>query len=81
MIVGISKEGLVALLASQVQAWRSVGGGANPDAYQFDPATTDPSELKRLGFYDNKDAWVAGVQIKLLESYIEDLDNLPAVST
>jgi len=77
MIIEISKESLAAMLGAQVQAWRSVGGGANPDAYQFDPATTDPEELKRLGFYDNRDAWVAGVQIKVLEEYIEQLDNLP----
>ena len=79
MIIGISKENLAALLGAQVQAWRSVGGGANPDAYAFDPTTTPPSELKQLGFYDNRDAWVAGVQIKVLEGYIESLDDLPAV--
>ena len=74
MLITISKEALLDKLRLQVIAWRSVGGGANPDAYQFNPATTDPSDLKRLGFYDNKDAWVAGVQIKALEQLIQELD-------
>jgi hypothetical protein len=77
MLIVISKERLQAFLEEEIQCWESVSGGPNLNAFSFDPKTTDPAELKALGYYDNREAWLAGARIKELRAYIADLQNTP----
>lgn len=80
MIISISKEELVSLLLRDIKAWESVGGGPNLQAFEFDPKTVDIDLLEQYGFYQNREAWIAGVQIKKLTQYIQELDNTQARS-
>lgn len=73
----IPKESLKALLLQEIECWESIGGGANPNAYEFDPKSTSPEKLKELGYYSNKEAWIAGARIKVLEQYLKDLEGYP----
>jgi hypothetical protein len=77
MLIAIQKEDLVKFLKDEMKAWESVGGGPNINAFSFDPETTDPQELKRLGYYDNREAWIAGMRIKELRVYLDNLEELP----
>jgi hypothetical protein len=77
MLVVISKEELHALLTSDIRCWEAVSGGPNLNAFDFDPKETDPQLLKELGYYDNRESWIAGAQIKRIRSYIDELDALP----
>lgn len=77
MLVVISKEQYVALLQDEIKSWECVGGGPNLDAFDFDPRETDPRLLMDLGYYDNREAWIAGVRIKELRRCIDELNALP----
>jgi len=69
----VSKEGLIGFLLDEVKAWEKVGGGPNLNAFEFDPENVDKAELESLGFYDNREAWVAGIRIKKIWEYIEEI--------
>lgn len=73
MLIRVSKEGLIRFLLDEVKAWEKVGGGPNLNAFEFDPENVDKAELERLGFYDNRESWVAGVRIKKLWEYIDEI--------
>jgi len=73
MLIRVSKEGLIGFLLDEVKAWEKVGGGPNLNAFEFDPENVDKAELERLGFYDNREAWVAGIRIKKIWEYIEEI--------
>ncbi len=77
MIVLASKEKLLAFLREEVNHWEKVGGGANIDAFDFDPKETDPLLLEQHGYYTNRDAWLAGVRIKALSEFIQEIESLP----
>lgn len=77
MLIVISKEKLQAFLEEEINCWESVSGGPNLNAFSFDPKTTDPQQLKDLGYYDNREAWIAGARIKDLRAYITELQNTP----
>lgn len=77
MLVVFSKEKIQALLEEEIKCWESVGGGPNLNAFSFDPKSTDPNLLKELGYYDNREAWIAGARIKELRAAIEELEALP----
>ena len=77
MLVVISKEVLMVLLEQEINCWEEVSGGPNVHAFSFNPKTTDPKLLKELGYYDNREAWLAGARIKELRSYLDDLNQLP----
>lgn len=77
MLVVISKDKLQYLLQQEIKCWESVGGGPNINAFDFDPKTTDPKILRELGYYDNRDAWIAGARIKEIKEYLDELDELP----
>lgn len=79
MVVNIIKEELITFLKKEIKCWESVGGGPNINAYAFDPETVDPQELKRLGYYENRESWIAGMRIKEIRQYIEELNTLPMV--
>lgn len=73
MLINVSKERLLKLLSEEIDAWMSVGGGPNLTAFRFDPKTVDKAELRRFGFYDNREAWLAGVRIKELMEYYDEI--------
>lgn len=77
MLVVYSKEKLQALLEEEIKCWESVSGGPNLNAFSFDPKTTNPQTLKELGYYDNRESWIAGARIKELRAFINELEELP----
>lgn len=74
MYVSVPKDKLKTFLSEELTCWSVIGGGPNPDAYEFDPSTTDPQVLKQLGYYHNRESWIAGVRSKVIEQFLEDLD-------
>jgi hypothetical protein len=77
MLVLFSKEKLQQFLQEEIKCWESVGGGPNLNAFSFDPKNTDPAVLRELGYYDNRDSWIAGARIKQLVELINELESLP----
>ena len=77
MLIVISKEQLAVLLEEEIKCWESVSGGPNLNAFSFDPKTTDPQLLKQLGYYEDREAWIAGARIKALREYLIELNNTP----
>ena len=78
MLIVISKEKLQAFLEEEIKCWESVCEGyPNPYAFSFDPKTTDPEELLKLGYYDDREGWIAGARIKDLRAYLTELHNTP----
>lgn len=77
MLVLFSKEKLQQFLQEEIKCWESVGGGPNISAFSFDPKTTDPNLLRDLGYYENREAWIAGARIKQLNELIQELETLP----
>jgi uncharacterized protein Yka (UPF0111/DUF47 family) len=78
MLIRVSKEALIGFLLEEVKAWEKVGGGPNLNAFEFDPDTIDKAELERLGFYDNRESWLAGIRIKKIYEYIEEIKDREA---
>jgi hypothetical protein len=79
MLIAINKEDLITLLESQIKDWEEVGGGANYEAYEFNPRKVDRQQLIDLGFYENRDAWIAGVQIKKLNQFLNEVKEIPGI--
>ena len=77
MIILVSKEQLQGFLEQEIKCWESVSGGPNLNAFSFNPKTTDPKLLRELGYYDDREAWIAGARIKGLRAYIDELEKLP----
>lgn len=77
MLIVLSKDRLQAFLEEEIKCWENVGGGPNIDAFSFDPKTTDPQKLKELGYYDNRESWLAGARIKDILDFIKYLDTMP----
>jgi len=77
MIVLASKDNILEFLLTEVRCWEKVGGGPNLDAFDFDPEQTDPKLLEELGYYHNKEAWLAGIRIKALWDFIREIESLP----
>ena len=77
MLIVISKEQLAVVLEEEIKCWESVSGGPNLNAFSFDPKTTDPQLLKQLGYYEDREAWIAGARIKVLREYLTELNNTP----
>lgn len=75
MLIRVSKEELLSLLCEEVVAWGAIGGGANPYAYEFDPNTVDTTNLAELGYYENRDAWIAGLRTTKLMQYIKEIED------
>jgi hypothetical protein len=77
MIILTSKEKLQAFLEEEIKCWESVGGGPNLNAFSFDPKTVDPQVLHDLGYYENRESWLAGARIKELRALILELEEHP----
>lgn len=79
MLIAINKEELLSILEFQIKNWEEIGGGANHEAYEFDPKKVNRQELVDLGFYQNRDSWIAGVQIKKLQQYLNEVKQNPGI--
>ena len=79
MLIAINKEDLITTLETQIKNWEEIGGGANYEAYEFDPKKVGKQELIDLGFYENRDSWIAGVQIKKLKEYLNEIKQTPGI--
>ena len=79
MLITINKEELVAVLESQIKIWEEIGGGANHAAYEINPKKVDQQTLVDLGFYESRDSWIAGVQIKKLTEYLNQIKQTPSI--
>jgi len=77
MLVVIVKERLQAMIEDEIKCWGNVSGGPNLDAFDFNPRETDPKLLEELGYYADKQAWIAGVRIKFLKDYLAEVQALP----
>lgn len=73
MLIALNKEYLIEVLQEQITSWENIAGGPLYEAFEFDPKKTSPQELKALGYFDNRDGWIAGVQIKKLKKYLEQV--------
>lgn len=72
MLIIVKYEELKDLLTSDLEAWMQVSGGPNLDAFEFDPQIVDKSVLDAKGYYTDRDAWLAGVQIKKVQKYLQE---------
>lgn len=79
MLIAINKEELISVLESQIKNWEEIGGGANYEAYEFNPRKVGKQELIDLGFYKNRDSWIAGVQIKKLQEFLNEIKQNPGI--
>jgi hypothetical protein len=77
MIVNVSKEQLISFLKQEIKAWEVVGGGPNIMAFEFNPETVSIELITQLGYYDNREAWIAGVRIKALQQKILEIEQAP----
>jgi hypothetical protein len=75
MIISISKEELTGLIVREIKAWETVGGGPNLQAFEFDPKNVDKELLDQLGYFKNRESWIAGVRIKELVEYLKEIQN------
>ena len=77
MLIHVSKETLEELLQTNIEAWSKVGGGANLDAFDFDPKKIDEDTRRLLdkAGYDvtPPEAWMAGIQIDKLYNYLQEI--------
>jgi hypothetical protein len=73
LLIAVNKEELEAFIESQISCWEEIGGGANYEAYEFNPKKVDKQQLVDLGFYENRDSWIAGAQIKKLQEYLIEI--------
>lgn len=77
MLIVVSREELQAILQEDIKAWEGVGGGPNIHALTIDPKLTDPQILKELGYYENKESWLAGTRIARIREYLDKLSTAP----
>ena len=72
MVLIIREEDIKKLLSGELEAWQSLAGGPNLDSYEFDPKTVDSKDLKKKGYYKNREAWVGGVRVKEIKRFLEE---------
>ncbi len=77
MLIVLEQEKLLDFLREEVTCWHEVGGGPNMKAFKFDPKTIDPKMLEDTDYHQNRDSWVAGVQVQALLKMIEIVENAP----
>jgi hypothetical protein len=77
MLITLPKEELEKLLQEEIQCWHAVGGVLNPHAYEFDPLSADPKQLEELGYYSDRESWIASARVKTLEQFLKDLHTYP----
>jgi len=80
MIILVKQEDLLSFIKKEIQAWELMGGGPNLDAFEFDPDTVDMTVLDRLGYNENREAWIAGMRIKALFQLMKEIEAAPPPS-
>jgi hypothetical protein len=79
MLRVVPHEDLIKMLNDQLTCWYAVGGGPIMEAFEFDPQTVDLQLLKQLGYYSNRDAWIAGVQVKKIHQFLKQIESYPTI--
>ena len=80
MLIYYKKEKLIKLIEAEIKAWEKVGGGPNLSAFAFDPKTTDPKLLDKLGYFENRDSWIAGVRIQELVELLNEVEQIKPIA-
>ena len=77
MIILVDRNELFELLEAEMFAWENVSSGPDLDAYEIDPKDEKITvkHLKEIGYYTNKDTWIAGIRYKKIKEYYEKLQN------
>jgi|TARA_R110001592_G_scaffold353551_1_gene652500 hypothetical protein len=77
MLINVSKEYIYNFILEEIKAWEDVCNGVpNLHAFEFDSLEPGIEEkLTELGFYENRIAWTAGIRIKKLYAYLEDIES------
>jgi len=75
VIISVSREELLGFLVQEKKAWECVGGGPNMQAFEFDPKTVDIELLHQLGYYTNRESWIAGIRIKRIDQYLAEIQS------
>ena len=77
MLINVSQDYIRDFILDEIKAWEEVCGGTpNLFAFEFNPL--DPKiedKLEELGFYEDRIAWTAGIRIKELYEYLEDIES------
>lgn len=73
MLIVVVKEELLDLISDEIEYWSMACGKPNLDAFDFNPKEVDHQQLIKLGYYNNREAWIAGVRIKALKKYLAQL--------
>jgi hypothetical protein len=84
MIILVDRNELLELLEAEMYAWENVSSGPDMNAYEIDPqdGKVTVKHLKEIGYYTNKDTWIAGIRYKKIREYYEKLQNAqPGAST
>lgn len=76
MVIVVRVEDIKKLLSDELDAWQSLAGGPNLEGYEFDPKTVDSRDLKKKGYYKNREAWIGGVRVKKIKRFLEEY-NIP----
>lgn len=77
MLILVKQEELLSFIDKEIKAWELMGGGPNLYAFDFDPETVDLAELDRLGYNDNREAWIAGMRIQALVHLRQEILKAP----
>ncbi len=76
MLINVSQDYIRDFILDEIKAWEDVCGTPNLHAFEFDPLEPDiEDKLTELGFYENRIAWTAGIRIKKLYEYLEDIES------
>jgi len=77
VLINVSQDYIRDFILDEIKAWEDVCDGIpNLNAFEFDPM--EPSiedKLTSLGFYENRIAWTAGIRIKKLYEYLEEIES------
>ncbi len=75
MVIVVRVEDIQKLIKEEIEAWESLAGGPNLDAYDFNPKNVDPKDLKKKGYYKNRESWIGGARVNKLREFL-DLYNI-----
>ena len=77
MLINVSQDYIRNFIHDEIKAWESVCNGTpNLLAFEFDALEPDiEDKLTELGFYENRIAWTAGIRIKKLYAYLEEIES------
>lgn len=71
MVIVVRVEDLQKLVMDEIEAWESLAGGPNLNAYEFDPKSVDHKDLKKKGYYKNRESWIGGARVNKLKEFLD----------